>query len=229
MTNPIFLIGGGKGGVGKSMLSMALLDYLRGVESAPLLIETDTSAPDVWKAYKNDVENQCIDLEQKDGWLELLDTLDRNADTATVINTKAANQVGLRKFGGMLTEALRQQERKLVTLWVIDRKRDGLELLSGFVETLAHDERVEVHVVRNLYWGDEAKFDMYNASQLRKEIEGRGGRTLNFPDVADRVAEAINRERMPIHKASEELPFGSRVELCRWQGEYRHMFAEVVR
>ena len=229
MTNPIFLVGGGKGGVGKSMLSMALLDYLRAAENAPLLIETDTSAPDVWKAYKNDVENHCIDLEQKDGWLELLDVLDRNADTATVINTKAANQAGLRKFGGMLIEALRQQKRKLVALWVIDRKRDGLELLGGFVETLAQDERVEVHVVRNLYWGEEAKFDMYNGSQLRKEIEGRGGRTLNFPDVADRVAEAINRERMPIHKAREELPFGSRVELCRWQGEYRHMFAEVIR
>jgi hypothetical protein len=229
MTNPILLVGGGKGGVGKSMLSMALLDYLRAAENAPLLVETDTSAPDVWKTYKNDVDNHCIDLEQKDGWLELLDVLDRNADTVTVINTKAANQVGLRKFGGMLTEALRQQKRKLVTLWVIDRKRDGLELLSGFVETLAKDERVEVHVVRNLYWGDEARFDMYNGSELRKEIEGRGGRTLNFPDVADRVAEEINRERMPIHKAEKELPFGSRVELARWQGEYRRMFAEVVR
>jgi hypothetical protein len=229
MTNPIFLVGGGKGGVGKSMLSMALLDYLRGAGNAPLLIETDTSAPDVWKAYKGDVESQCIDLEERDGWLELLDVFDRNADAATVINTKAANQVGLRKFGGMLTEALRQQKRKLVTFWVIDRKRDGLELLGGFVEILAADERVEVHVVRNLYWGDEGKFDMYNGSDLRKEIEQRGGRTLNFPDVADRVAEAINRERMPIHKAREELPFGSRVELSRWQGEYRQMFAEVVR
>jgi hypothetical protein len=229
MTQPIFLVGGGKGGVGKSMLSMALLDYLRGSGNAPLLIETDTSAPDVWKAYKNEVDNHCIDLEQRDGWLELLDVIDRNADTATVINTKAANQVGLRKFGGMLTEALRQQKRKLVALWVIDRKRDGLELLSGFLATLAQEERVEVHVVRNLYWGDEAKFDMYNGSDLRKEIEQRGGRTLNFPDVADRVAEAINRERMPIHKAREELPFGSRIELCRWQGEYRQMLDEVIR
>jgi hypothetical protein len=148
--NPIFLVGGGKGGVGKSMLSMALLDYLRSAENAPMLIETDTSAPDVWKAYKGDVESQCIDLEQRDGWLELLDVFDRNADTPTVINTKAANQVGLRKFGGMLTEALRQQKRKLVALWVIERKRDGLELLSGFVDILAADERVEVHVVRNL-------------------------------------------------------------------------------
>lgn len=107
MTAPIFLIGGGKGGVGKSMLSMALLDYLRETERPPLLIETDTSAPDVWKAYKADVDNQCIDLEQRDGWLELLDVIDRNAAVATVINTKAANQVGLRKFGGMLTEKAR--------------------------------------------------------------------------------------------------------------------------
>ena len=228
MSHPIFLVGGGKGGVGKSMLSMALLDHLRDEESSPMLIETDTSAPDVWKAYKDDVESQCIDLEQRDGWLELLDVLDRHADTPIVINSKAANQVGLRKFGGMLVEAVREQKRKLVTLWVIDRKRDGLELLGGFLETLAKDERVEVHVVRNLYWGDETKFDMYNASELRKEIEQRGGRTLNFPDVADRVAEAINRERMPIHRAREELPFGSRIELSRWQGEYRQMLAEVV-
>jgi hypothetical protein len=64
--------------------------YLRGEEDAPLLIETDTSAPDVWKAYKDDIESQCIDLEQRDGWLELLDVLDRHADTAIVINTKAA-------------------------------------------------------------------------------------------------------------------------------------------
>jgi hypothetical protein len=48
--------------------------------------------PDVWKAYKGDIESQCIDLEQRDGWLELLDVLDRHADTAIVINTKAGNQ-----------------------------------------------------------------------------------------------------------------------------------------
>ena len=67
MTKPIFLVGGGKGGVGKSMLSMALVDHLRASGEPPFLIETDTSAPDVWKAYREVVENQCVDLEQKDG------------------------------------------------------------------------------------------------------------------------------------------------------------------
>lgn len=229
MSEPIFLIGGGKGGVGKSMMSMALLDYLRGIDESVFLVETDTSAPDVWKTYRNDVESQCVDLEQKDGWLELLDVIGRHAGTKMVINSKAANQAGLRKFGGMLVEALREQKRRLVVLWVIDRKRDGLELLASFLETLGKDERVQVHVVRNLYWGEEGKFDMYNGSELRKEVEQRGGRTLNLPDVADRVAEAINKDRMPIHKAIAELSFGSRIELLRWQGECRLMLAEVVR
>jgi hypothetical protein len=74
-SEPIVLVGGGKGGVGKSMVSMALLDHLTGMGEEVLLVETDTSAPDVWKAYRNEVPSQCVDLEQKDGWLELLDTL----------------------------------------------------------------------------------------------------------------------------------------------------------
>lgn len=210
------------------MLSMALLDHLGSSGEAPFLIETDTSAPDVWKAYKEEVESQCVDLEQKDGWLEMLDLVGRLAEVRIVINSKAANQAGLRKFGGMLTEALRQQKRELIVLWVIDRKRDGLELLGSFLETLAKDERMTVHVVRNLYWGEETKFDMYNGSELRKEIERRGGKTLNFPDVADRVAEAINKDRIPIHVALEELSFGSQIELHRWQADYRRMLSEVV-
>jgi hypothetical protein len=197
--------------------------------SQPFLIETDTSAPDVWKTYKNDVENRCIDLEQKDGWLELLDVIDRSPGTRLVINTKAANQAGLRRFGGMLTEALEQQSRQLVVLWVIDRKRDGLELLATFLDGLAPHEPVQVHVVRNLYWGEESKFDLYNTSDLRKQVEHRSGKTLNFPDVADRVSEAINRHRMPIHAALTELSFGCRIELSRWQREYKAMLAQVVR
>ena len=39
MTQPIYLVGGGKGGVGKSMLSMALLDHLRCPPLLPLLDE----------------------------------------------------------------------------------------------------------------------------------------------------------------------------------------------
>ena len=55
MSDPIFLVGGGKGGVGKSLMSMALLDFLHAGSRQPFLVETDTSVPDVFKTYKDAV------------------------------------------------------------------------------------------------------------------------------------------------------------------------------
>jgi MinD-like ATPase involved in chromosome partitioning or flagellar assembly len=51
MSNTIFLVGGGKGGVGKSLMSIALLDFLQASGQRPFLVETDTSVPDVFKTY----------------------------------------------------------------------------------------------------------------------------------------------------------------------------------
>ena len=55
MSKAIFLVGGGKGGVGKSLMSMALLDFLQASGQEPFLVETDTSVPDVFKTYQEAV------------------------------------------------------------------------------------------------------------------------------------------------------------------------------
>ena len=52
MENSIYLVSGAKGGVGKSLVTMALLDYL-GEKTA--LLETDITNPDVGKSYKKEV------------------------------------------------------------------------------------------------------------------------------------------------------------------------------
>ena len=45
MANTIYLVSGRKGGVGKSIVSMALVDYLQMLGVDVLLIETDNSNP----------------------------------------------------------------------------------------------------------------------------------------------------------------------------------------
>ena len=47
MNMPIFYVGGSKGGVGKSKLTFALIDYLLDDGKQVLLLESDTSNPDV--------------------------------------------------------------------------------------------------------------------------------------------------------------------------------------
>ena len=49
-TQRIYWVGGSKGGVGKSMMTMATLDYLIERGDRVALIETDTSNHDVWNA-----------------------------------------------------------------------------------------------------------------------------------------------------------------------------------
>lgn len=52
MNASIFYVGGSKGGVGKSKLAFALIDYLLDEEKQVVLLETDTSNPDVFKAHQ---------------------------------------------------------------------------------------------------------------------------------------------------------------------------------
>jgi hypothetical protein len=225
MTRPIFLIGGGKGGVGKSLLSMTLVDFLSCTDQAPFLVETDTSVPDVYKTYQAETGGELVNLDEREGWIELVNLVEGKPESTFVINTGARNQTGVTNFGKTLSMALPQLKRKLVVLWLIDRKRESLELLSDFLEAIPD---AEVHVVRNLYLGTERKFELYNGSKMRAAIEKNGGRSLNFPEVADRVTDAMNKGRLTIAKAATDLPLGDRMELERWRDECKTILSEVI-
>ena len=112
------------------------------------------------------------------------------------------------------TEALRQQERKLVTLWVIDRKRDGLELLGGFLDTLANDERVEVHVVRNLYWGEYARLKIEGEdAYLRSGVPATVVRPTHI--YVRPVMDLLGNPQVPVRATPAFVPRPSRAG--RWR------------
>ena len=225
MSKAIFLVGGGKGGVGKSLMSMALLDFLQTGGREPFLVETDTSVPDVFKAYQEEIAGELVNLDEREGWIELVNLVESRAESAIVINTGARNQTGVSNFGRTLSRALGELGRKLVVLWMIDRKRESLELLSDFIAAIPE---AEVHVVRNLYLGTEKKFELYNASKMKAGIEARGSKSVNLPELADRVTDAMNKGRMTIAKATGELSLGDRMELERWREECADMLSQVA-
>jgi hypothetical protein len=220
MQRPILLVGGGKGGVGKSLFPVALVDYALSTDARPLLVETDTSVPDVYKAYGDEVDAELVNLDEREGWIDLLNVVESHADNTIIINTGARNQTGITNFGKTLRTALPQLKRRLVVFWLIDRKREGLELLGDFAEALPE---ATVHVVRNMYFGTERKVEVYNGSKTRAAIE-QSGRSLTFPELADRVTDAMNKGRLTLGEAVQELSFGDRMEVERWRGECKEMF-----
>ena len=225
MGSRIYWIGGGKGGVGKSMVSMALVDYLV-LQGAPLyLVDSDTSNPDVYKSYREAVPCELLDLDKVDGWIHLVNLCDTHRDKVVVVNTAARSNSAVTKFGTTLSTSLEELGRSLVALWAINRQRDSLELLKEFMDALTD---CRVHVLRNMYFGDETKFELYAGSKLRPRVESTGGKSLSFPDLADRVADDLYKDRLTIAAAATKLPLGNRAELRRWRAAVSRVMAEVV-
>ena len=95
----IYWIGGSKGGVGKSMMTVVILDYLLEQGEKVLLVECDTSNPDVWKAYGSEMEGELIDLDEADGWIRLVNVCDADRSRVVVVNTAARNNDGVSQYG----------------------------------------------------------------------------------------------------------------------------------
>lgn len=221
----IYLVGGGKGGVGKSMVSMSLIDFLMSEGKDVLLVETDTSNPDVMKCYQSEIAAVALNLDHVDGWMDLITQCDCHKNHAVVINSAARNDHAVQTYGDLLQHAIPLLKRKLITLWVINRQRDCVELLRNYLEQIPESK---TNVLMNSYFGDKEKFETYNKSQTKKYIEQLGGKSLIFPELADRVADDLYINRMTIEKASEDLPIGNRIELLRWRSAAKKMFEEVI-
>lgn len=225
----VFLVGGSKGGVGKSLLAMTVLDYLQIKANAAgetLFIETDNSNPDVWKAYRDTTPSVLLDLDSVDGWLELLNHCADPKHHSIVINTAARNNLAVTQFGERLALGLAELDVTLVTLWVINTQLDSLELLKQYRSALPLGE---LHVVRNEFRG--ANFRLYDESDLRRDIEARGGLSLNMTTLAERVTQELyGRQRMTLDEVatSQASPFGHRIEAKRWRTVSARMLDQVL-
>ena len=151
----LFFIGGSKGDVGKS-----------------ILVESDTSNPDVGKTFthSDDVEVLSLSLDDADGWIELVNYCEAS-DKYLVINSDARSGEAVEKFGGTLIGSLDELHRQLVSFWVINRQRDSIELLKKYMDVVP---------------GEPQKFELFNDSKTKVEAEKRGA-IVDLPDLADRV------------------------------------------
>jgi len=60
-------------------------------------VECDTSNPDVWKAYRRQIEVELIDLDEVDGSIHLVNTCDRCREGVVVVNAAARNNIAVKQ------------------------------------------------------------------------------------------------------------------------------------
>ena len=108
MNATMFYIGGSKGGVGKSKVSFALIDYLMSNGHKVLLLESDTANPDVYKAHLGHANEGLVckltNLDEAEGWIELVNFADAYPEHVMVINSAARSNKGIEQHGATLRE-----------------------------------------------------------------------------------------------------------------------------
>ncbi len=224
MNEPIIIVSGSKGGVGKSLTTMALLDYYAANHKFLKLIDADTNNPDVFRCYGATTGGEVLDLDDVEGWIQLVNTCDASPYKAVVVNTPGQSNVAVSKHVPILLNSLRELARPLITLWVINRQRDSLELLDDYMALV---NTGIVHVVCNGYFGEQKKFELYQNSAIHQSITTLGGKSLFLPDLADRVTDDLYSRRTTLAEASQTFKLGDRVELQRWRDSVAAMFAEI--
>ena len=214
----VFFVTGSKGGVGKSVGSIGLLDYFEMRSRKVSLVETDTAKPDVGKAYQKDVKSfSLVNLDENEGWLDLLDIVDASKDDEVVVNTAARNNEGVSRYGSMFDEKLNEFGWPFISLFLINQQRDSCEMLTDYMNVVTHGR---IHVVRNQFFGiAPSLFELYDNSPLRKSIEAKQGLSLYLPQLATRVTNLVQSSRLTLERAWQTATLGSRAEIERWRRE----------
>lgn len=228
MKDTIFYVGGGKGGVGKSMVSITLVQFLidrYGDDKTIYLIETDESNPDVGRVYKGiiPVSAATLDAGEK-GWILMSQLIEASRDTLFVINSAARSNLGIRRNGGNFAAVLEngQVPYSFVTFWPMNRQKDSVTLLEEFLE---HMYVGSVYPIRNNYFGEPDDFTLYNKhAEGSRLLNLRVTGMLDFPALADIIADDFYTGGRTIPETAARLGAFAGQSFTSWRNRVNEMF-----
>lgn len=209
--NKIIVIGGGKGGVGKTTITIGVVDALLTRDEQVVMVETDDSNPDAYKSLNKLVTSEICNLDNEDGFMALGNIIEANKDACVVVNCAARTTKGLVTHGGIVADVCKEQGRELVMIWPINRQRDSVELLKEFLDGAVGF--AATHVLKNTYFGSPEKFLLFDNSAQKKRATG----IVIWPELNDLLADKLNSGRLALSSVIEGLTIAERSVLQRYR------------
>lgn len=209
--NKVIFVGGGKGGVGKTTVTMSVVDSLLTKGEKVVLVESDDSNPDAYKALNTLVQSEICNLDAEEGFIKLGGIIEANPSACIVVNTAARATKKMVEYGGIIADVADELKRALVMLWPINRQRDSIELLKEFLD--GANGYSATYVLLNTYFGSADKFARYNASKQKDRVTG----TITFHELNDLVADKLIDNRLALSNADAILSIAERSVLGRYR------------
>lgn len=177
--NQVHLIGGEKGGVGKSVMSRVFAQYCidRGIPFKGF--DSDRSHGSFMRFYQGFAEH--VVLEDFQSLDQLAEAALRGDGVQVLVDLAAQSSTSLRGWmddTGVLE--LFRDAGVMVNCWhILDDGRDSLEMLGRLLE----DFRTEVRYVVVLNHGRGARFDAFHASSQKIRAQELGAKIIELPKL----------------------------------------------
>ncbi len=192
----LFVSHGGKGGVGKSYMSLAITEALLATGQQVALVEADPTQPDVAQRYISDPDvtvgalslNRAGDSENAlaafGGWLESSVSADR-----VVVNLPAGAGETLDAQADLLRALADALQYRLVASYCLEKNRVATdEMVDSFSSGLmSHVQPENRFIILPAYKGDQHSFE-WVTHEARAAVLAAGTREIIFPALGNRGA-----------------------------------------
>lgn len=174
----LHLVGGEKGGVGKSVVARLLAQYWIDRAISWKGFDTDHSHGALLRCYSTYVEP--LDPSHMEEFDRVIDALDDSAEEV-IVDLAAQTESDLEAWlsAGEVVHLLERLDHPLWFWYVIDDGKDSVYLLDRLLTRLGDAG----HVVCVLNHGRGRNFMLFEESKLRDRIAQRGGDVIGIPEL----------------------------------------------
>ena len=164
----LIYVTGIKGGVGKSFITNLVIYYFKNVLNVdPIVIDTDTSAPDIYWCNKDDIKNEDLITAKtatSDGWALLIKTAYENKDRYIVVNAPAKEDDSISEHGEFL-DKLVERGVDIISFFVINDNGNAVKQLKLFRKYV----KGKICVIKNSGKTklEENDFKVFNESEFK--------------------------------------------------------------
>jgi|SRR5882724_1052222 len=224
MKRRLNLILNGKGGVGKSFLTVNLIEYLNDHSIKHVAIDTDNENSTLKRFYPDSV---FVNLLQPSAIDQIFVELSRHS--LVMVDCRAASTDIFLRFFNMRNafDALEEFNASLTLVSPVSHDPDSVKQLQILVEQF--NDKASYVVVKNRFFG--AQFDIYDKSKTRARLlDELNGREIEMPMLDNRLVVALNQAATTITPAlrSEKFFIVDRIRLKDWQWEFNEQIESAI-
>lgn len=226
----IHLVGGEKGGVGKSVVARLLAQAFIDRSQSFVALDGDQSHGDLLRFYAD----YAMPLNLRDNASAdaiLLSAIE--TDQAVLVDLPAQSASALQNWiqeSGVLD--LAEELDIPVTFWhVTDGSRNSVELLQRALDDFSASNGVSFVVVRNL--GRGGNFEAFDQSETKARAEARSARIVDLPRLDDKVMSNIDWKGLSFWAAANRdegdcLSLLDRQRAKAWHGRWQQQLDLVL-